>query len=238
MHLPRTRLLVVALATVALAVATGAPTDAATSAVSQTLHAYVHEDNSIGMTFDDGSDVQGTIPPGTYTVKVVDDADIHNFHLMGPGLDMLTDVNGLASPTWTVTFQPGSTYTYQCDPHSDFMYGAFHTSGAATGTSVGSGSVSSSSSTTGSTNGSAPARGRLTAALGLKGAPSLTLAGKKPGVLQAGRYTVSVIDGSKAHGLALRLAGHTVALSAKAFVGKRSTSVTLAVAGRWTLVSV
>ncbi len=235
--MPLTRLVAVALAATVLVAATGAPTDAATSAVSQTLHAYVHEDNSIGITFDDGTAVQGTIPPGTYTVDVIDDADIHNFHLMGPGVDMETDVNGLSTPTWSVTFQAGSTYTYQCDPHSDFMYGSFHTSGAAAPTTVGGGSVSTSSGT-GQSNGSTPAVKRLTASLGASGAPVLKLAGKTAGVLQAGRYSVSVVDSSKAHGLALRLAGHTVTLSGKAFVGKRTTTVTLAGAGRWKLVSV
>jgi hypothetical protein len=45
------------------------------SAVSSTLHAVVREDASIGLTYDDGTDVgsQGrtppTIPPGTYTVR-------------------------------------------------------------------------------------------------------------------------------------------------------------------------
>ena len=93
------------------------------------MHAFVHEDNSIGLTFDDGSAVGNqdrtppTIPPGTYTIRVVDDATEHNFHLSGPGVDQATGTGDTSSPTWTVTLQPGSTYKFQCDTHSDFMYG-------------------------------------------------------------------------------------------------------------------
>jgi plastocyanin len=103
------------------------------AAVSQTLHAYVHDDESIGLTFDDGSPVGSqartppAIPPGTYTVKVIDDSGAHNFHLMGPGVDVSTSVGDSASPTWTVTFQSGASYEYLCDAHPDYMYGIFTT---------------------------------------------------------------------------------------------------------------
>jgi len=61
------------------------------AAVSSTMHAFVHEDQSIGLTFDDGTAVGNqartppTIPPGAYTIRVVDDATEHNFHLSGRG---------------------------------------------------------------------------------------------------------------------------------------------------------
>src|SRR3954471_21422062 len=77
-------------------------------AVSPTMHAVVHDDQSIGLTFDDGSAVGSqarvtpTIPPGTYTIRVVDDATEHNFHVTGPGVDQSTDTGGKSSPTWTV----------------------------------------------------------------------------------------------------------------------------------------
>ena len=67
-------------------------------AVSSTLHAFVHDDESIGLTYDDGSPVGNqsrvppTIPPGTYTVKVIDDTTSHNFHLTGPGVEQSTGI--------------------------------------------------------------------------------------------------------------------------------------------------
>jgi hypothetical protein len=127
---------------------------AAVSAVSQTMRATVHEDQSISLLFDDGTPVGNqartppTIPPGTYTIRVVDDTDEHNFHLSGPGVDQATSVGGSASPTWTVTLQPGAEYRFQCDTHFDFMFGVFNTSGTG-GTSVSSTSSGSSSSATG-----------------------------------------------------------------------------------------
>src|SRR5438093_6784548 len=46
-----------------------------------------------------------SLAAGTYTIKVDDQADIHNFHLTGPGVDESTDVSGTGTDTWTVTFK-------------------------------------------------------------------------------------------------------------------------------------
>jgi plastocyanin len=65
----------------------------------------------------DGEDVE-TLPAGTYTLDVEDKSDMHNFHLLGPGVDEeVTDVGFVGEKTVTVTLEPG-TYTYQCDPHA------------------------------------------------------------------------------------------------------------------------
>jgi plastocyanin len=49
---------------------------------------------------------------------VEDKSDMHNFHLIGPGVDEeVTDVPFVGKKTVTVTLQKG-TYTYQCDPHA------------------------------------------------------------------------------------------------------------------------
>jgi plastocyanin len=64
------------------------------------------------------------LDPGTYTIKVTDNADIHNFHLRGPGVDQSTTVEFMGEAEWSVTFTDG-TYTYQCDPHSTLMRGTF-----------------------------------------------------------------------------------------------------------------
>jgi plastocyanin len=61
---------------------------------------------------------------GTYTVVVRDVADIHNFHLFGPGVNQTTTVEEMATVTWTVTFRDG-VYMFQCDPHSESMSGRF-----------------------------------------------------------------------------------------------------------------
>ena len=72
-----------------------------------------------------GEDAE-SVGAGTYTLKVEDKSDIHNFHLIGPGVDnVVTDVPFKGEKTVTVTLKQG-TYTYQCDPHaSSGMKGTF-----------------------------------------------------------------------------------------------------------------
>jgi plastocyanin len=71
-----------------------------------------------------GKDLK-TIKAGTYTIKVQDKATIHNFHLIGKGLNKATSVSGKGDRTWKITLKPG-TVTYQCDPHaSSGMKGTF-----------------------------------------------------------------------------------------------------------------
>jgi plastocyanin len=72
-----------------------------------------------------GEDAE-SVSAGTYTLKVEDKSNIHNFHLIGPGLDkVVTEVPFKGEKTATVTLKKG-TYTYQCDPHaSGGMKGTF-----------------------------------------------------------------------------------------------------------------
>jgi plastocyanin len=63
-----------------------------------------------------GKDLK-TIKAGTYRIKVEDKASIHNFHLLGPGLNKKTGVSFKGETTWTIKLKPGR-YTYQCDPHA------------------------------------------------------------------------------------------------------------------------
>jgi plastocyanin len=63
-----------------------------------------------------GKDVK-TLKAGKYTIKVEDKASIHNFHLIGPGLNKKTGISFTGETTWRVTLKPGK-YTYQCDPHA------------------------------------------------------------------------------------------------------------------------
>ncbi|HZT46213.1 MAG TPA: hypothetical protein VFA24_08550 [Gaiellaceae bacterium] len=66
-----------------------------------------------------------TIKAGTYTIKIEDKSSIHNFHLIGKGVDKSTSVPFTGDKTWTVTLKPG-TVTYQCDVHAaEGMKGTF-----------------------------------------------------------------------------------------------------------------
>ena len=64
------------------------------------------------------------LDPGTYTIQVHDLSTLHNFHLLGPGVDQLTSVDAIGDAIWTVTFADG-TYTYRCDAHPTTMRGTF-----------------------------------------------------------------------------------------------------------------
>jgi len=70
-----------------------------------------------------GRDVK-TLRAGTYTIKVEDKAAIHNFHLIGPGVNRSTGVGFTGERSWRVTLKPGR-YTFVCDPHVTTMRGSF-----------------------------------------------------------------------------------------------------------------
>jgi hypothetical protein len=71
---------------------------------------------TIGITMN-GKGVK-TLKAGTYTLVVRDKANIHNFHLIGPGINKkVTTVAFVGTKTVTVTLKKGK-YTYQCDPHA------------------------------------------------------------------------------------------------------------------------
>ena len=72
-----------------------------------------------------GSKDVKTLKAGAYTIKVEDKASIHDFHLIGPGVNKATTVPFIGIQTWTVKLKPG-TYTFQCDPHASAgMKGTF-----------------------------------------------------------------------------------------------------------------
>jgi hypothetical protein len=116
---------------------------------------------------------------GAYTITVNDLGDIHNFHLSGPGVNQLTEVESQGTVTWNVTFRDG-IYTYRCDPHSSSMNGRF---------AVGSAELPT----------AAPAPTRLSGRVGPGKAITLTnAAGKRVARLKAGRYRITVRDVSTA----------------------------------------
>jgi plastocyanin len=87
-----------------------------------TLQANVGPGYSISLT-QNGTKVTH-LDPGTYTINVNDQADIHNFDLFGPGVKESTGVDTTGTTTWTVTFSDG-TYNYVCDAHPASMSGKF-----------------------------------------------------------------------------------------------------------------
>jgi plastocyanin len=107
-----------AVASVAVLLAAGGA-----GAQSPTLFGVVGPGFSIKLS-DAAGDPVKTLQPGTYTIQVQDNAEVHNFHLTGPGVDMATDVEQTGTFTWTVTFSAG-TYHFQCDPHASTMFGTF-----------------------------------------------------------------------------------------------------------------
>ncbi|MHB8060006.1 MAG: hypothetical protein ACYDHO_04150 [Gaiellaceae bacterium] len=66
-----------------------------------------------------------TLKAGIYRIKVSDNSGIHNFHLLGPGVNKKTGVSSNGGSSWTVKLKKGK-YTYRCDAHfSGGMIGHF-----------------------------------------------------------------------------------------------------------------
>jgi plastocyanin len=63
-----------------------------------------------------------TVKAGTYAITVHDRSNIHNFHLIGPGVNKATSVAAVKTYTWTVKLKRG-TYRFVCDPHASIMKG-------------------------------------------------------------------------------------------------------------------
>ena len=63
-----------------------------------------------------------TVKPVRYVITVHDRSAIHNFHLIGPGVNRKTSVAAVRTYVWTVTLRRG-TYRFVCDPHATIMKG-------------------------------------------------------------------------------------------------------------------
>jgi plastocyanin len=63
-----------------------------------------------------------TVKAGKYVITVKDKSNIHNFHLIGPGVNKKTGVGSVGTFTWKVTLKKG-TYRFICDPHATIMKG-------------------------------------------------------------------------------------------------------------------
>lgn len=185
---------------------------AAANAANPQLLASVGPGFTISLTDADGKHVTH-LDPGTYDVVVEDQAEEHDFHLQGPGVDRFTDVSFVGKVTWTVTLADGA-YTFFCDPHKLSLSGTF---------GVGSGGTSSTPPTT-----PPPAAGgKLTGTVG----PGFTIslidaAGKAVKTLKAGTYTIVVRDRSASHDFHLKGAGASKTTTVP-FTGTVTWKVTL-----------
>jgi hypothetical protein len=184
------------------------------AAVSSTIHAYFDADGHLMFTYLDGTQVAGTIPPGTYTVIYdnlgADDLAVdHAFHLSGPGINFAPAAT-VVQTTFNVTFTAGSTYTLQDDLHPTLesrTFVATNSGGGSTDTTTSTSSTPASApkSTTKAVSNdvvgadivkasSLPLRGTLTGAVSAAGKLSLLFKGKTVGQLLAGRYTFVIAD--------------------------------------------
>ena len=57
---------------------------------------------------------------GTYTITVYDKSNIHNFHLMGPGVNKKTGVAAKGTYKWKLKLKTGS-FLFVCDQHATIM---------------------------------------------------------------------------------------------------------------------
>jgi plastocyanin len=149
------------------------------AAQNPALRGVVGPGPTISLTDASGARV-ARLQPGTYDLTVDDRSDFHNFHLMGPGVDVATDVEFVGTRTFTITVTNG-TYRYVCDPHASTMRGQF-----AVGTPSGGGGT--------------PAPRRLAAAVG----PGFTIstrtaAGTVARLVGRGTYRITVRDRSAIH---------------------------------------
>jgi plastocyanin len=113
------RLLVI---TVLAAAAISLPA-AATGQAAPSLVGVVGPSATITLKSPDGTAIRH-LDPGMYTVSVDDRSDFHNFHLFGPGVDQMTEVESIVMVTWNVQLVDG-TYTFRCDAHPGTMKGTF-----------------------------------------------------------------------------------------------------------------
>jgi flagellar hook assembly protein FlgD len=235
---------------VALLVVAAAPVGARAAGLE--LFVTFQENHTITVTLADGTSVAGaTLPAGSYTVHMENPYDVSGpeFDLRGPGVQIVTDMffGETPSETYRAELQPSSTYTWRNNERPTALF-TFRTSGSSSTGSSSSGSSPSSSSPTTTTKSSSsskdvvgsailPLRGQLAADVSTAGKLSLRLKGKTVATLKAGRYTIKVLDETARAAFVLQKLGKApVTLSGRAYVGKRSATVTLR-AGQWMFFS-
>lgn len=64
------------------------------------------------------------LKPGSYTLVVRDKSKIHNFHIIGPGVNKATSVKFVGTQSFRVRLRKGQ-YRFVCDPHAGVQKGSF-----------------------------------------------------------------------------------------------------------------
>ena len=116
----RTRYLLVA----AVAAAALAATGSSSATTAKTVRGTVGPGFTISLSLQ-GKKVTKLKAGTPYRFVISDRADIHDFHLRGPGLDrVLTSVEFTGTKSFVLRLRKG-TYRFFCDPHAPIMHGAF-----------------------------------------------------------------------------------------------------------------
>jgi len=110
-----------------VAAAALAATGSGTAASVKTLNGTVGPGFTISLTMD-GKNVTKLDAEVPYRLVISDRADLHDFHLSGPGFDrVLTSVEFVGTKSFVLRLKKGS-YSFVCDPHSSVMHGRFRVS--------------------------------------------------------------------------------------------------------------
>jgi plastocyanin len=148
---------------------------------------------SISLRDSTGSPVSA-LAPGPVTINVDDLSEEHNFHLVGPGVDVTTQVEEIGKKSFALTLADG-VYRFMCDPHNTRMRGQF-----TVGTGGSTGGTGGTGGTVTTPKPSAPVGSKLLLTSGPGFAISFkTTAGKKVTRLKPGRYTIVARDRSAIH---------------------------------------
>jgi plastocyanin len=111
----------------AMTAAALATTSGSSAAALKTVNGTVGPGFTIGLTMQ-GKSVTKLKAGTPYRFVISDRAEIHNFHLSGPGLNrVLTSVEFTGTKSFVLTLKKG-TYRFVCDPHASFMHGSFRVS--------------------------------------------------------------------------------------------------------------
>jgi hypothetical protein len=226
-------------------------------AATPTLYFQYASDCSFQIVNDSGGAVT-TIAPGFYQVAIDTPSAFAGggascpfvqFDLTGPGVSIMTTLGeGDAEfDLYTVTLQPGATYTAQDDGSPARTRRTFATSATGTPTPVapvnsgaGTGGGSSQGANASPVGTAAPkivARGTLSANVTARGKVTLMHDGKPVQDLVAGRYTVVVLDHSPSGGFDLQaLKSPPITVTSAPFVGKKTKSLILK-RGQWIFYS-
>jgi plastocyanin len=96
---------------------------APTAARAKTFYGRVGPGFTITLKRADGTIVR-RVRHGRHTFVIRDRSSIHNFHLLGRGVDRRTGISFTGRRRWIVRLRAG-TYRYRCDPHRTTMRGRF-----------------------------------------------------------------------------------------------------------------